>query len=127
MPGTKERICIACRGKYHYCPKCTEDANKPVWMFAFCSEECKETFTVVRDYCSNKITKSGAKSILSKVIKSPFDKFDSSITTRLNEIFREDLEEHMNAPEEPTEDEETTGKKTVRRGRKRTTTETNEK
>lgn len=126
MPGSKERICIACRGKYRYCPKCAEDANKPVWMFAFCSEECKETFTVVRDYCSNKITKSGAKSILSKAIKSPFDKFDSSITTRLNEIFKEDLEEYMNAPEEPTENEVVSEKKPVKRGRKRTVTETNE-
>ena len=91
MPGSRERTCIACRGKYHYCPKCTEDANKPVWMFAFCSEECKETFTIVRDYCGKKLTKSGAKSMLSKVVKSPFDKFDSSITERLNEIFKEDF------------------------------------
>ena len=64
-----------------------------------------------------------SKSMLSKVVKSPFDKFDSSITERLNEIFKEDLEEHMNAPEEPTETETEAEKKTIRRSRKRTTTE----
>ena len=42
---------------------------------------------------------------------------------RFGLFFKEDLEEHMNAPEEPTETETEAEKKTIRRSRKRTTTE----
>lgn len=115
MAGSKERICIACKGKYHYCPNCEADANKPVWMYAFCSEECKETFTIVRDYCSGTVTKAGAKELLSGVVKNPFSKFEDTIEKRLNEIFEVDMEDHMNVPEETSEPE----KKNVRTPRKR--------
>ena len=31
---SKPRICVTCGTTYEYCPKCTKDADKPVWMVA---------------------------------------------------------------------------------------------
>ena len=39
---SKPRICVTCGTTYEYCPKCTKDADKPVWMVAFHTEECKK-------------------------------------------------------------------------------------
>lgn len=36
---SKPRICVTCGTTYEYCPKCTKDADKPVWMVAFHTEE----------------------------------------------------------------------------------------
>lgn len=45
---SKPRICVACGTTYEYCPKCTKDADKPVWMVAFHTEECRKVYNITK-------------------------------------------------------------------------------
>lgn len=44
---SKPRICVTCGTTYEYCPKCTKDADKPVWMVAFHTEECRKVYNII--------------------------------------------------------------------------------
>ena len=54
--SAKIRICSVCRKEYEYCPKCREYEHLPVWMLAFCSENCKSIFNATSDYEDGKIS-----------------------------------------------------------------------
>ena len=59
-----DRSCILCGKVYEYCNSCSAFQNKPVWMFSYCSEDCKDITSLLTDYIYNKISKEEVKQII---------------------------------------------------------------
>lgn len=45
-----ERICVVCGKQYQYCKRCKQFEHLPTWMFAYCSEPCKETYMTLNKF-----------------------------------------------------------------------------
>lgn len=60
----RDRKCLSCGTSYKYCPTCSTDKNKPIWMTEFCNEVCKELFATATKYNMEMLTKSEAKEII---------------------------------------------------------------
>lgn len=59
-----DRSCILCGKVYEYCNSCSAFQNKPVWMFSYCSEDCKDITSLLTDYVYNKVSKDEAKQVI---------------------------------------------------------------
>lgn len=59
-----DRSCILCGKVYEYCNSCSAFQDKPVWMFSYCSEDCKDITSLLTDYIYNKVSKEDAKKII---------------------------------------------------------------
>lgn len=59
-----DRSCILCGKVYEYCNSCSAFQDKPVWMFSYCSEDCKDITSLLTDYIYNKVPKEDAKKII---------------------------------------------------------------
>lgn len=82
----KTRTCVVCRNKYEYCPNCDRDKDKPTWMFAFCSAECKELDNILAGHTSGRISTEDAKKQLIS-INYNIDKLnDDANKQHINEI-----------------------------------------
>ena len=44
-----DRSCILCGKVYEYCNSCSAFQDKPVWMFSYCSEDCKDITSLLTD------------------------------------------------------------------------------
>lgn len=82
----KLRTCSVCRKTYKYCPKCREYESLPTWMFAFCSENCKNIYATTSDYEDRHITADEAKKQLDKFDLSMIDNFGTSYQNTINDI-----------------------------------------
>lgn len=82
----KLRTCSVCRKTYKYCPKCREYESLPTWMFAFCSENCKNIYITTSDYEDRHITADEAKKQLDKFDLSMIDNFGTSYQNTINDI-----------------------------------------
>lgn len=82
----KLRTCSVCRKTYKYCPKCREYESLPTWMFAFCSENCKNIYVTTSDYEDRHITADEAKKQLDKFDLSMIDNFGTSYQNTINDI-----------------------------------------
>ena len=72
--------CICCSTRYSYCPSCSRaDATKPSWYNEFCSETCMTLWYTLTKYNMNMLTKSDAKSTISKLDLNPIDSYASCI------------------------------------------------
>ena len=56
-----DRSCILCGKVYEYCNSCSAFQDKPVWMFSYCSEDCKDITSLLTDFIYNKISKEEVK------------------------------------------------------------------
>ena len=59
-----DRSCILCGKVYEYCNSCSAFQDKPVWMFSYCSEDCKDMTSLLTDYIYNKVSKDEAKQVI---------------------------------------------------------------
>ena len=75
---SKERICSVCKRTYKYCPLCKEDAKKPTWLFAFCSENCKDIYNITSSFEDGCMTDTEAKAKLEKLDLSRKEYFGES-------------------------------------------------
>lgn len=81
------RTCCVCRKEHLFCPQCRpEDRNKPTWYFAYCSENCKDIYTVTSDYEDKKITADEAKTQLDKLDLSHIANFGESYQKAIMKI-----------------------------------------
>lgn len=81
------RTCCVCRKEHLFCPQCRpEDRNKPTWYFAYCSENCKDIYTVTSDYEDKKITADKAKTQLDKLDLSHIANFGESYQKAIMKI-----------------------------------------
>lgn len=86
--GNKERICSVCKRTYKYCPACKEDAKKPTWLFAFCSENCRNIYNITSDFENNQITDIEAKAKLEKLDLSRKEYFGESYKNSIASIMQ---------------------------------------
>lgn len=84
----KERICSVCRGTYKYCPSCKDDAKKPTWLFAFCSENCRNIYNITSDFENKQITDIEAKDKLEKLDLSRKEYFGESYKNSIASIMK---------------------------------------
>jgi gas vesicle protein len=92
MADSKLRICATCRQKYHYCPRCRQDADKPYFYFTFCSENCKDIYNVTSSFEDGRISASEAKAQLDKLDLSKSEKFGESYKNSIAKIYAETIE-----------------------------------
>ena len=81
------RTCCVCHEEYSFCPVCnSEDRLKPTWHFAYCSENCKNIYTVTSDYEDKKISADDAKKQLNKLDLSQIANFGESYQKAIMKI-----------------------------------------
>ena len=61
------RICLICRTQYSYCPDCSADSGKPLWMTVFCCDNCYNIYRILNDYGYGLLSASEAYAQLSKL------------------------------------------------------------
>ena len=84
-----DRSCILCGKVYEYCNSCSAFQDKPVWMFSYCSEDCKDITSLLTDFIYNKISKEDAKKIIDTKDTSRHMKYKGSYGRAYNEIMEE--------------------------------------
>lgn len=84
----KERTCAVCYGKYHYCPACDEDKNKPNFMFTFCSENCKNIYDVSSRFEDGRMDGETAYKELEKLDLSKQKSFGESYKETIGKILK---------------------------------------
>lgn len=89
---SKPRICVTCGTTYEYCPKCSIDADKPVWMVAFHTEECRKVYNIIARYNTNDLSKEDAKKELGNIVSRKV-KFSAPIQEKIDEIMKEETEQ----------------------------------
>ena len=81
------RTCCVCHRNFSFCPVCNpEDRNKPTWYFAYCSENCKDIYSVASDYENGNIQADEAKTQLDKLDLSHIANFGESYQKAIMKI-----------------------------------------
>lgn len=87
MSKKQLRTCCVCHKEYPFCPVCNpEDRNKPMWYFAYCSENCRDVYIVTSDYTDKKISANDAKAQLDKLDLSQIASFGESYQKAIMKI-----------------------------------------
>ncbi len=86
----RDRKCICCDSRYKYCPTCAEDQRKPAWMAEFCSEECKDLWTVATKHNMNMLTKQEAKEAISALTLKDHSEYVECVQRDLKAILGEE-------------------------------------
>lgn len=84
-----DRSCILCGKVYEYCNSCSAFQDKPVWMFSYCSEDCKDITSLLTDYIYNKVSKEDTKKIIDTKDTSRHMKYKGSYGKAYKEIMGE--------------------------------------
>lgn len=91
------KICFLCGTKYHYCPTCNSDINKPSWYAMWCSEQCKDLDRILAAHTTKQISTEEAKDKI-KDLKLKNIKFnDENVERHYNEImsYKDKIEENV--------------------------------
>lgn len=88
--GRRTRECRVCGEKYKYCPTCSADRVKPVWMSDFHDENCKNIFDICTRYNMQILSKEEAKSALEKCDLTNKENFKDYVKRDLENIFAEE-------------------------------------
>ena len=59
-----ERNCTVCGKQYKYCPKCSQYKSMEKWHIEYCSDQCKNTYSIINKYAFKHIDKDQAKMLL---------------------------------------------------------------
>lgn len=86
------RHCYACGKEYTYCPSCSEDKDKPIWMFSFDTEKCRNLFQLTSDYLAGNMTKNDVIKELEEYDFTDKVKYESSIMKMISECKKENKE-----------------------------------
>lgn len=101
-----DRSCILCGKVYEYCNSCSAFQDKPVWMFSYCSEDCKDITSLLTDYIYNKVSKEDAKKIIDTKDTSRHMKYKGSYGKAYKEIMGENDSEDIDEKIIEEKDEE---------------------
>jgi hypothetical protein len=88
--GRRNRECYLCGEDYQYCPTCSQDNMKPVWMSDFHSENCKNIFDICTRFNMQLMSKTEAQDALNACDLSNKENFKSYVKRDLEVIFAED-------------------------------------
>lgn len=87
MSKRNDRTCCVCYKNYQFCPVCRpEDREKPTFYFAYCSENCRNIYTVTSAYEDGKISADAAKEELDKLDLSRIENFGESYKNTIAKI-----------------------------------------
>lgn len=118
-----KRQCIVCPTKhlYEYCPACGKGDPSKKWMFTFCSENCKDIYSILENYSKSNIDAIKAKDELSKYDLSDKDNYIGTLKKLVDEINEKTVvKKTVEAVEIPKEDSESIiDTNTIRRKNKR--------
>jgi hypothetical protein len=81
---------MCCKTEYDFCPNCGSGRLAPAWKAAFCSETCKELWQTLSRFSMNFITKSEAKSIISKLDLEPMEFYASCVQRDYAKVMAEE-------------------------------------
>ena len=84
-----DRSCILCGKVYEYCNSCSAFQDKPVWMFSYCSEDCKDITSLLTDFIYNKISKEEVKQAIESKDTSRHMQYKGSYGKAYKEIMGE--------------------------------------
>ena len=98
MGKYRNRKCHVCGKPYQYCPSCSSDINKPLWMIMFDTEECKTIFYTLTEYFYGRKAKEEVRQDLAGIELGDFDEYMKPIDKQLHEIYDD-------VPTEPTAEE----------------------
>lgn len=102
-----DRSCILCGKVYEYCNSCSAFQDKPVWMFSYCSEDCKDVTSLLTDFIYNRISKEEVKQAIESKDTSRHMNYRGSYGKAYKEIMGEidsDNSEEDKIEEEVKED-----------------------
>lgn len=88
--GRRTRECYLCGHDYQYCPTCSQDKMKPVWMSEFHSENCKNIFDICTRFNMKLMSKIEAQDALNACDLTNKENFKSYVIRDLDVIFAED-------------------------------------
>ena len=88
--GRRNRECYLCGQGYQYCPTCSQDRMKPVWMSEFHSENCKNIFDICTRFNMQLMSKTEAQESLISCDLSNKANFKSYVQHDLDVIFEEE-------------------------------------
>ena len=94
-----DRSCILCGKVYEYCNSCSAFQDKPVWMFSYCSEDCKDITSLLTDFIYNKISKEEVKQAIEDKDTSRRMEYKGSYGKAYKEIMGEIDSEDVNKEE----------------------------
>ena len=101
-----DRSCILCGKVYEYCNSCSAFQDKPVWMFSYCSEDCKDITSLLTDFIYNKISKEEVKQVIESKDTSRHMQYKGSYGKAYKEIMGEIDSEDINEEVIEKKDEE---------------------
>ena len=83
-----DRKCIVCPDKHHYkyCSNCSGYNSKETWRFLYCSQNCKEIYSIATDFVNGKLTGLEAKHKLEKLDLSDLEFYHSVIKKNIEDI-----------------------------------------
>ena len=82
------RTCCVCRKEYSFCLCNPEDRNKPTLYFAYCSENCRDIYSVTSSYEYGLMSDIEAKKKLEKLDLSNKDNFGESYKKSIASIMK---------------------------------------
>ena len=82
------RKCIVCPDKHHYkyCSNCSGYNSKETWRFLYCSQNCREIYSIATDFVNGKLTGLDAKHKLEKLDLSDLEFYHSVIKKNIEDI-----------------------------------------
>ena len=83
-----DRKCIVCPDKHHYkyCSNCSGYNSKETWRFLYCSQNCREIYSIATDFVNGKLTGLDAKHKLEKLDLSDLEFYHSVIKKNIEDI-----------------------------------------
>lgn len=83
-----DRKCIVCPDKHHYkyCSNCSGYNSKETWRFLYCSQNCKEIYSIATDFVNGKLNGLEAKHKLEKLDLSDLEFYHSVIKKNIEDI-----------------------------------------
>jgi hypothetical protein len=88
----RQRECYLCGEPYQYCPTCSQDRTKPVWMTEFHKEDCMKIFDICTRFNLKLLSKADAQEMLIECDLSNKENFKSYVQKDLENIFEEKLD-----------------------------------
>ena len=85
------RKCMCCGDSYKYCPNCSDDKFKPLYMISFCSETCKDLWDTLSRYGMEMLTKSEAAEKIESLELKDKTEYVDCVQRDLEKVLKKDV------------------------------------
>ncbi len=108
------RKCYLCGKTYYYCPNCTNDYNKPTWMFMFESENCFKIFNALQLHYQKSLTDEEMLTIIDNSDISELETFTEIPKRQIKDLLSKRKNQVTEINETDTQKVKTVPKKSTR-------------